>query len=130
MGRGMAPPLFPMKSFSLRLALILSTLALGACASRYSFNELRASYYKVAVGMTEQQVVDLIGQPHRLGSDGSAHWVESEGDGNSLRLYVWFDAAGKVSRKSISESVGSGTSDLRALEEFGPPNGRIVTRER
>lgn len=118
-----------MKLLLLRIALILSALALGACASRYSFSEVRANYYKVAVGMTEQQVVDLIGQPHRIGSDGHAHWVESEGDGSSLRLYVWFDAAGKVSRKSISESVSSGTSNLRALEEFGPPNVRTVTRE-
>lgn len=117
-----------MKRLLLRIALILGTLALGACASRHSFDVLRANYHRVAVGMTEQQVVDLVGQPHRLGPNGYAYWVESEVGGNSVRLQVWFDAAGKVSRSSVSEGVSSGTADLRALEEFGPKNG-IVTRE-
>jgi len=111
------------------MVLTLSALALGACASRYSFDELRANYHQVAVGMTEQQVVDLVGPPHRIVLDGCAHWVESEGDGNSIRLYVWFDKSGKVRRKSVSEGYSSGTADLKALEEFGPQNGKTVTRE-
>jgi hypothetical protein len=109
-----------------RLALAVAALVLAACALTLWLRHLNAdridhdSYYKFEIGMTREQVEDILGGPPRVESQGiffsrfaSQFPPAQEWWGTELVIFVSFDGDGKVSHKRFeNHSFGSKESEV------------------
>lgn len=97
-------------------ALVAGALGLSACATQKGFNVVSAQEPLVKVGMTQQQVLDLLGTPtrnmHYRNQPGPTFTYRVLGSLPRMLFDVDFDAQGKVA--STSERM-----DLESDRRFG-----------
>ncbi|HWA10741.1 MAG TPA: hypothetical protein VG838_14960 [Opitutaceae bacterium] len=93
--------------------LVCLSLALAGCASaRLAPLPLRtvlADYRSITAGMTEAEVVALLGSPDRIDRDGTRHWWEDRQPGSMMDHFAELDVKFDADSRVVTTKVRTGT---------------------
>jgi hypothetical protein len=94
------------------LPLVVFSLFLAGCTSTrinpHPLRQVMAEYRSIEKGMTEEQVVALLGTPDRIDQTGMLHWWQDLSPGPNSTDYVELDVSVDGEGRVLTTAVRSG----------------------
>ena len=94
------------------LPLVGFSLLLAGCTSTrinpHPLRQVMADYRSIEKGMTEEQVVALLGSPDRIDQTGILHWWQDRSPNTSSTDYVELDVSVDGEGRVLTTAVRSG----------------------